>query len=60
MSDIIGICPECKEWTGLSETCCGAGVYAEGSYHAEPDEEDEEPSKSSTGQLGSDTPIRPS
>ncbi len=38
-NDIDGICPDCKEWTNLSQTCCGAGVYAEGSFHSEPEEE---------------------
>lgn len=35
-----GICIECKEWTTLKDSCCGAGVLIEGSIeHEEPSED---------------------
>lgn len=36
----IGICRDCKEWTELNDSCCGAPVYIEGSWET-PDEESE-------------------
>lgn len=39
---IEGICTECKEWTSTDDTCCGASVYAEGSYHSPDDNEEED------------------
>lgn len=28
--DTIGICPECKEWTEVQDSCCGHGAIVEG------------------------------
>lgn len=41
MDERIGICPECKEWTTVKDSCCGHGAYVEGSLETE-EETDEE------------------
>lgn len=37
--DKMGICSDCKEWTTVRESCCGAGVYVEGTLCTELDSE---------------------
>jgi hypothetical protein len=37
----IGMCVRCKEYTSVEDSCCGSGVYFEGSIEF-PDEDDAE------------------
>jgi hypothetical protein len=39
MSERIGMCMDCKEWTDVDDSCCGAGVLFEGSVEFPEDEE---------------------
>jgi hypothetical protein len=40
--DSEGICTACREWTTIGDSCCGAGVWVEGSVYTADDLEDEE------------------
>ena len=40
MSERVGMCSECKEWTDVDDPCCGAAVYYEGAM-CSPEDEDE-------------------
>lgn len=39
--NICGICVKCGEHTTVAESCCGAGISAEGHIYHEEDIEDE-------------------
>ena len=44
MSDKLGICSKCKEWTDPEDSCCGVMVWVEGGQYNEDDRHDiEEP-----------------
>lgn len=36
-----GMCVRCKEWTEVGASCCGAGVWFEGSFVADFEEDDD-------------------
>ena len=38
MSERVGMCSECKEWTDVDDPCCGAAVYYEGAMWSPEDE----------------------
>lgn len=44
-----GMCVECKEWCDVGASCCGRGVYFEGGFVADRDED--EPSEEQAGGL---------
>jgi hypothetical protein len=35
-----GICSECKDWTSVQESCCGAKVWVDGGWEYPDDEID--------------------
>ena len=40
--DRVGMCSRCKEWTSIKDSCCGVGIWFEGSLvQPEFEEEDE-------------------
>lgn len=51
MSEKIGLCTACGEWTSVKEPCCGAGVWFEGGiehwedYQEDSDEEENKDSQ---------------
>lgn len=40
--DDCGMCVDCKEWTQVGASCCGSGVYFEGGFVADFEEEEGE------------------
>lgn len=49
MSERVGICSECKEWTDVDDPCCGAAVYYEGDMYSPGDEDEGNEEKSDSG-----------
>lgn len=37
----IGMCVDCKEWCEVGASCCGRGVYFEGGFVADREEDEE-------------------
>ncbi len=52
MSDRIGMCSECKEWTSIEDPCCNAGVWFEGSLEY-PDADTEDLNKETPEEIKS-------
>lgn len=35
--ETLGMCPECKEWTSVPDSCCGAGAWIDGGHVSDED-----------------------